>query len=170
VTGATLITLAGSRLLTAACRLDKSYNLVTFVTSVSLTIRRYLLSLLIHYPLLSLVPFPVSATSRMASKQPCLKYQYVVTPLGPKILPMDEPSSKDEESPADYNVGGYLPVKIGEGFKHGRYRIVRKLGYVMCSLASLASVLTCIFCVKLGSLFDCVACEGQSVSPSRNMS
>jgi len=72
---------------------------------------------------------------------------------------MDEPSSKDEESPVDYNVGGYLPVKIGEGFKHGRYRVVRKLGCVMCSLASLVLVLTCIFC-KLGSLFDCVACQG----------
>lgn len=157
MTGETLITLAGSRLLTAACRLGKSY-LVTFVTSGSLTIRGYLLSSYI-IPFSPLFSFPVFATSRMASKQPCLKYQYVVTPLGPKILPMDEPSSKDEESPVDYNVGGYLPVKIGEGFKHGRYRVVRKLGCVMCSLASLVLVLTCIFC-KLGSLFDCVACQG----------
>jgi len=81
---------------------------------------------------------------------------------------MDEPSSKDEESPADYNVGGYLPVKIGEGFKNGRYRVVRKLGCVICSLTSLALVLTCLLCVKLGSLFDCVACEGHSVSLGQN--
>ncbi|KAJ3576142.1 hypothetical protein NP233_g617 [Leucocoprinus birnbaumii] len=65
----------------------------------------------------------------MALKQPCIKYQYVVTPSGPKILPVDEPAYKDEESPADYNVGGYLPVKIGDTFKHGRYRVVRKLGW-----------------------------------------
>ncbi|KAF5356051.1 hypothetical protein D9756_004189 [Leucocoprinus leucothites] len=65
----------------------------------------------------------------MALKQPCVKYQYVVTPSGPKILPVDEPSYKDEESPADYNVGGYLPVKIGDGFKNNRYRVVRKLGW-----------------------------------------
>jgi hypothetical protein len=36
---------------------------------------------------------------------------------------------KDEESPADYNYGGYLPVKVGDAFKDGRYTIVRKLGY-----------------------------------------
>ncbi|KXN83615.1 Protein kinase dsk1 [Leucoagaricus sp. SymC.cos] len=65
----------------------------------------------------------------MTLKQPCVKYQYVVTPSGPKILPVEEPSCKDEESPADYNVGGYLPVKIGDGFKHGRYCVVRKLGW-----------------------------------------
>jgi hypothetical protein len=66
----------------------------------------------------------------MAPKQPCAKYQYVVTPAGPKILPVDEPSCKDEESPADYNAGGYLPVKVGDAFKHGRYRVIRKLGCV----------------------------------------
>ncbi|EDR16045.1 uncharacterized protein LACBIDRAFT_186862 [Laccaria bicolor S238N-H82] len=65
----------------------------------------------------------------MASKQPCARYQYVVTPAGPKILPVDEPSCKDEESPADYNAGGYLPVKVGDAFKHGRYRVIRKLGW-----------------------------------------
>ncbi|KAF8649716.1 hypothetical protein AX16_005488 [Volvariella volvacea WC 439] len=65
----------------------------------------------------------------MAHKQPCAKYQYVVTPAGPKILPVEEPSCKDEESPADYNAGGYLPVKVGDTFRHGRYRVVRKLGW-----------------------------------------
>lgn len=104
----------------------------------------------------------------MALKQPCVKYQYVVTPTGPKILPVDEPSCKDEESPADYNVGGYLPVKIGDGFKHGRYRVVRKLGCVSFPFFSLTFALTCILCLKLGSLFDCVACERHSVSAQKS--
>jgi len=66
----------------------------------------------------------------MAPKQPCAKYQYVVTPQGPKILPVDEPSCKDEESPAEYNAGGYLPVKVNDTFSGNRYRVVRKLGCV----------------------------------------
>ncbi|KAF9455511.1 kinase-like domain-containing protein [Collybia nuda] len=65
----------------------------------------------------------------MAPKLPCAKYQYVVTPAGPKILPVEEPSCKDEESPADYNAGGYLPVKVNDTFKDGRYRVIRKLGW-----------------------------------------
>jgi len=65
----------------------------------------------------------------MAPKQQCVKYQYVVTPTGPKILPVDEPSCKDEESPAEYNAGGYLPVKVGDTFSNNRYRVVRKLGW-----------------------------------------
>ncbi|PFH46635.1 hypothetical protein AMATHDRAFT_50897 [Amanita thiersii Skay4041] len=65
----------------------------------------------------------------MAHKKPCAKYQYVVTPAGPKILPVQEPSCKDEESPADYNAGGYLPVKVNDTFKAGRYRVIRKLGW-----------------------------------------
>lgn len=67
----------------------------------------------------------------MAPKQPCAKFQYVVTPEGPKILPVDEPACKDEESPADYNAGGYLPVRIGDHFNNNRYRVIRKLGYVL---------------------------------------
>lgn len=66
----------------------------------------------------------------MAPNIPCAKYQYVVTPAGPKILPVEDPSCKDEESPADYNAGGYLPVKLNDTFKNGRYKVVRKLGYV----------------------------------------
>ncbi|KAF9535463.1 kinase-like domain-containing protein [Crepidotus variabilis] len=65
----------------------------------------------------------------MAPKQPCAKYQYVVTASGPKILPVDEPASKDEESPADYNAGGYLPVKVNDTFSNNRYQVVRKLGW-----------------------------------------
>ncbi|KAJ7139760.1 kinase-like domain-containing protein [Mycena epipterygia] len=59
----------------------------------------------------------------------CAKYHYVVTPAGPKILPVEEPFCKDEESPAEYNTGGYLPVKLNDTFKHGRYRVLRKLGW-----------------------------------------
>ncbi|KAH8997492.1 kinase-like protein [Lactarius akahatsu] len=36
---------------------------------------------------------------------------------------------KDEESPADYNYGGYLQVKVADAFKDGRYTVVRKLGW-----------------------------------------
>ena len=64
----------------------------------------------------------------MAPKQPCAKYQYVVTPAGPKILPVPDVHSRDEESPADYNQGGYLQVKVRDSFKDGRYTVVRKLG------------------------------------------
>ncbi|PSS37098.1 hypothetical protein PHLCEN_2v1064 [Hermanssonia centrifuga] len=64
----------------------------------------------------------------MAPKQPCAKYQYVVTSQGPKILPVPEAHSKDEESPADYNAGGYLQVKVRDTFKDSRYTVLRKLG------------------------------------------
>jgi hypothetical protein len=58
-------------------------------------------------------------------------YKYVLTPSGqPKILPVDEMSCKDEESPAEYNTGGYCPVKLNDTFKLGRYRVLRKLGCV----------------------------------------
>ncbi|KAJ7785901.1 CMGC/SRPK protein kinase [Mycena metata] len=61
---------------------------------------------------------------------PATHYSYVVTGTGqPKILPVDEPCCKDEESPAEYNTGGYLPVKLSDTFKHGRYRVLRKLGW-----------------------------------------
>ncbi|KAJ6604281.1 kinase-like domain-containing protein [Mycena vulgaris] len=61
------------------------------------------------------------------STKQCAKYVYVAA--GPKILPVDEPCCKDEESPAEYNTGGYLPVKLNDTFKHGRYRVLRKLGW-----------------------------------------
>ena len=64
----------------------------------------------------------------MAPKEPCAKYQYVLTSSGPKIVPVQDNVSKEEESPADYNAGGYLPVKINDLFKDGRYLVVRKLG------------------------------------------
>ncbi|KAI0963115.1 hypothetical protein AcW1_000287 [Taiwanofungus camphoratus] len=65
----------------------------------------------------------------MAPKQPCAKYQYVVTSAGSKIVPVPDAQSKDEESPADYNAGGYLQVKLRDTFKDGRYIILRKLGW-----------------------------------------
>ncbi|KAF9481728.1 kinase-like protein [Pholiota conissans] len=65
----------------------------------------------------------------MAPKQPCAKFEYVVTPEGTRLMPADEPHCKDEESPADYNAGGYLPVKVGDSFNNRRYRVVRKLGW-----------------------------------------
>jgi hypothetical protein len=67
----------------------------------------------------------------MASAQPCAKYQYVLTTAGPKIVPVPDQESKDEESPADYNAGGYLPVKVDDSFEAGRYLVLRKLGYVL---------------------------------------
>lgn len=73
--------------------------------------------------LLSSSPHP------MAPKEPCAKYQYVLTSSGPKILPVQDNVSKEEESPADYNAGGYLPVKVNDLFKDGRYLVLRKLGY-----------------------------------------
>ena len=42
-------------------------------------------------------------------------------------------SPKDEESPADYNYGGYLQVNVADTFKDGRYTVVRKLGSVPLS-------------------------------------
>ncbi|KZT65553.1 kinase-like protein [Daedalea quercina L-15889] len=65
----------------------------------------------------------------MAPKQSCAAYEYVVTSAGPRILPVADVQSKDEESPADYNAGGYLPVKVGDTFKENRYIVLRKLGW-----------------------------------------
>jgi serine/threonine-protein kinase SRPK3 len=81
----------------------------------------------------------------MPAKQSCAQYKYVVTSSGPKIVAVPDHESKDEgasfllascidpllysiESPADYNAGGYLPIKVDDVFKDGRYTVVRKLG------------------------------------------
>jgi serine/threonine-protein kinase SRPK3 len=69
----------------------------------------------------------------MAPKQPCAKYEYVLTDGGPKIIPVPDQESKVEESPADYNAGGYLPVKVNDSFRHGRYHVLRKLGSAFVS-------------------------------------
>jgi len=65
----------------------------------------------------------------MPAKQSCAQYKYVVTSSGPKIVAVPDHESKDEESPADYNAGGYLPIKVNDVFKDGRYTVVRKLGW-----------------------------------------
>jgi hypothetical protein len=67
-------------------------------------------------------------TKYMAPHQPCAKYQYVLTSSTPKIVPVPDQEPKDEESPADYNVGGYMVIKIDDTFKDGRYIVARKLG------------------------------------------
>ncbi|KAJ3474345.1 hypothetical protein NLI96_g12507 [Meripilus lineatus] len=97
-----------------------------------------------QFPSNSLILFPLaciphtshlshilSSLIYMAKNQPCAKYKYVLTPQGPKILPVPEPStSKDEEAIVDYNSGGYLPVRVKDTFKDGRYHVLRKLGSV----------------------------------------
>ncbi|KAG2062087.1 kinase-like protein [Suillus hirtellus] len=65
----------------------------------------------------------------MAPHQPCAKYQYVLTSSTPKIVPVTDQELKDEESPADYNAGGYMVIKIDDTFKDGRYIVARKLGW-----------------------------------------
>ncbi|KAH8120658.1 kinase-like protein [Phellopilus nigrolimitatus] len=55
-------------------------------------------------------------------QQQCAKYQYVVTPAGPKIVPVPDVEGKDnEESANEYNPG--------DSFKDGRYVVQRKLGW-----------------------------------------
>lgn len=82
----------------------------------------------------------------MAPKNACAKYQYVVTQSGPKIIPVNPAAlAKDEESPADYNSGGYLPVKLRDSFKDGRYVVIRKLGYVFSTFFSPAPLPTKFF-------------------------
>jgi hypothetical protein len=93
----------------------------------------------------------------MALSQPCAKYQYVLTAAGPKIVPVPDQESKDEESPADYNAGGYLPVKVNDSFKDGRYIVLRKLGYVF--LFHFTTFPSYNLISKLGSLFNRLACH-----------
>lgn len=53
-----------------------------------------------------------------------------------KALPAVETIS--EESLARYCKGGYHPVRIGDTFNHGKYKVVRKLGYGVYSTVWLA--------------------------------
>jgi serine/threonine-protein kinase SRPK3 len=53
-----------------------------------------------------------------------------------KTLPSVETIS--EESLARYCKGGYHPVRIGDTFNHGKYKVVRKLGYGVYSTVWLA--------------------------------
>lgn len=106
----------------------------------------------------------------MAPKQPCTKYQYVVTASGPKILPVDEPAPKDEESPADYNTGGYLPIKVNDTFSGNRYRVVRKLG---CDLINRVLIIIMAHlvssCRQMGSFFHSMARQGLLVRICRHL-
>lgn len=94
----------------------------------------------------------------MAPKEiPCAKYQYVVTPeYGPKIIAVE---SKDEESAADYNYGGYLPIKLHDSFKDGRYKVVRKLGCVAQLFFHLL-LSHCFYIFQMGSFLDSMAHQG----------
>ncbi|KAF7340001.1 Protein kinase dsk1 [Mycena venus] len=77
----------------------------------------------------ALSPPPTMAPSS-STKPPTQSYKYILNSAGqPKILPVDDFSCKDEESPAEYNTGGYCPVKLNDTFKLGRYRVLRKLGW-----------------------------------------
>lgn len=42
-------------------------------------------------------------------------------------------STIHEENLGRYGAGGYHPVRIGDEFKHGTYRVVSKLGYGLYS-------------------------------------
>ena len=42
---------------------------------------------------------------------------------------MFEESEEEEEDPNDYKKGGYHPVQVGELYKDGRYKVIRKLGW-----------------------------------------
>ena len=77
-----------------------------------------------------MAPPKQSNSPQSISNSQCAKYQYVVTPSGPKIVPVPDIESKDEESAADYNQGGYLAVKLKDTFKDDRYVVLRKLGCV----------------------------------------
>lgn len=76
-------------------------------------------------------PVVSTAHTTSAQQQQCEKYKYVVTAAGPKIVPVPDPESREEEAAVDYNAGGYLAVHVGDVFKNGRYVVLRKLGCVL---------------------------------------
>ncbi|KAG2226338.1 hypothetical protein INT45_006010 [Circinella minor] len=41
----------------------------------------------------------------------------------------EESEEEEEEDPNDYKKGGYHPVQVGELYKEGRYKVIRKLGW-----------------------------------------
>lgn len=48
------------------------------------------------------------------------------------------PVTVDEENKSRYVPGGYHPVRIGDTFASGQYRVLRKLGYGVYSTVWLA--------------------------------
>lgn len=74
----------------------------------------------------------------MAPKQPCITYKFVaggVTVSTPHDRLITPQGPKTEENVADYNAGGYLPIQVGDTFRDRRYKVVRKLGCVMNTVA-----------------------------------
>jgi hypothetical protein len=76
------------------------------------------------------------------------------------IVPVHDEHNKDEESPAEYNQGGYLVVRVGDTFKDGRYVVTRKLGYVTYQ----QNLPACAHVMQLGSFLYGMARQGHSVS------
>ncbi len=71
----------------------------------------------------------------MAPQQPPARYSYVETSAGPKILPVEEPSCKDEESQQITTQEDIYQSKLSDSFKNNRYKVIRKLGCVLFTLA-----------------------------------
>lgn len=63
------------------------------------------------------------------------RFRGITTTSTKNILSIE---SVSEESFARYAPGGYHPVRIGDLFNQGRYKIVRKLGYGLYSTVWLA--------------------------------
>jgi hypothetical protein len=114
---------------------------------------------------------------RMASKNlPFEKYQYVNDKNGARLVQVpSQEENKDEESPVDYNPGGYLAVRVGDTFKDQRYVVVRKLGCVhflvlslsiyilFCLILESFSRLTYAIFAQMGSFLDSMASQGSTV-------
>jgi hypothetical protein len=77
--------------------------------------------------------------------------------------------SVESEDPDDYHRGCYFPVKLGDTFKNGRYRVIHKLGwggfatvwlardmqYAVCNVASLHPVETATANLEVTEKFEC---------------
>lgn len=57
----------------------------------------------------------------------CQLFSTLATMATPTTAPPS--TTHDEEDAAGYCIGGYHPVRIGDKFAHGRYTVVRKLGW-----------------------------------------
>ena len=70
-----------------------------------------------------------SAVSKTLAARPLLRtIVYTRTANGPVMVPLLDQESKDEESAAEYQLGGYLPIAVDDRFAQERYLVVRKLG------------------------------------------
>ena len=84
------------------------------------------------------------------------------TEPGSVMVVVHDEYNKDEESPAEYNQGGYLVVRVGDTFKDGRYLVLRKLGYV-CLYALCGKYVYVHRRAQLGSLLHRLARKRHSV-------